>query len=41
MTLHDKVQETEGEIIGLDGLELSPATWQAFRSANTNPRISE
>ena len=36
-----EVQEAEGEIIGLEGQSLSPATWRAFRSAGTNPRVAE
>ncbi|WP_306549127.1 hypothetical protein [Desulfobulbus sp.] len=36
-----EAQETGNGIIGLDGRSLSPATWRAFRSAGTNPRVSE
>ena len=36
-----EVQEAESGIIGLEGRPLSPATWRAFRSAGTNPRVAE
>lgn len=36
-----EVQEAEGKIIGLEGSPLSQATWRAFRSAGTNPRVAE
>lgn len=36
-----EVQEAEGKIIGLEGRPLSPATWRAFRSAGTNPRVAK
>lgn len=33
--------QTETDIIGLGGQPISPATWRAFRSAGTNPRVTE
>lgn len=33
--------KAESEIIGSEGQSLSPATWRAFRSAGTNPRVAE
>lgn len=41
MPLPPEVQEAGNGIIGLDGRVLSPATWRAFRSAGTNPHVSE
>jgi hypothetical protein len=35
------VRESESEIIGLEGQPLLPATWRAFKSAGTNPRVAE
>lgn len=34
-------QEAKGKIVGLGGKPLLPATWRAFRSAGTNPRVAE
>jgi hypothetical protein len=34
-------QEAKGQIVGLEGKPLLPATWRAFRSAGTNPRVAE
>lgn len=36
-----EVHREEGKIIGLEGRVLSPATWRAFRSAGTNPRVAD
>jgi hypothetical protein len=36
-----EAQRAEGEIIGLEGHPLSPATWQAFKRAGTTPRIAD
>ena len=36
-----EVRKAESEIIGLEGRPLSPATWRAFRSDGTNPRVAE
>lgn len=35
------VREADSDIVGLEGQSLSPATWRAFRSAGTNPRVAE
>ena len=35
------MQKAESEIIGLEGRALSPATWRAFRSDGTTPRVAE
>ncbi len=35
------VREPESEIIGLEGQPLSPATWRAFKSAGTTPRVAD
>jgi hypothetical protein len=37
----DKVQDTEGGIIGLEGRPLSPSTWRLFRITGTNPRVAD
>lgn len=36
-----EVQEAKGKIIGLEGRPVKSATWRAFRSAGTNPRVAE
>jgi hypothetical protein len=36
----DEGRGSEGEIIGVEGKVLSPATWRAFRSAGINPRVT-
>lgn len=40
-SLHVEVQETESEVIGLEGRVLSPRTWRSFRRDGTNPHVAE
>lgn len=35
------VRGAESHIIGLEGQPLQPATWRAFKSAGTNPRVAK
>jgi DNA-binding NarL/FixJ family response regulator len=35
------MRKAKGEIIGLEGQSLAPATWRAFRSAGTSSRVAE
>lgn len=36
-----EAQDAEREIVGLEGRPLKPATWRAFKSAGTDPRVAK